>query len=294
MSHHPRWARGFFVVACLYKHGPILIRSARVSFTSARKGTSERDVHGELSSPEPGQVLGETSIRFPSVAPTPLFLTLAPTSMQTLARRRSIGVAPFLSLPVRCLQRVQTLATAARRLVDLERQLKLFHQQCPEQMWRNHARTPVPWERKRALLQPEWERRCARQVAGRTNNMLPEERVRWKKPIPPAALPLAPLLCSAAVVFHGGALATTVSTRTLHCRIVCMPPEALPNTQFVVRHHDAPYLQLGAFGSLGRRLSAHDAQNADSAHLVAPESHPPIYWQGYQCPFRISAWRLLE
>ena len=91
---------------CLHQNGSVHVSSVRVRFAGAREGTPERDVHGELSSPETGQVLCE-HLNAP-VTPTPMFmsrmntlnLTLAPASRQTLARTRSMGMARFLSLPV--------------------------------------------------------------------------------------------------------------------------------------------------------------------------------------------------
>ena len=96
------------------------------------------------------------------------------------------------------------------------------------------SRTPVPWERKRALLQ-----HCVRsRVATRL------------------------------VVCHEEARATKVSTRTPPCRVVWMPPTMACTTI------------SATWGVLSRTLgmaSAHDAQNADSAHLVADlRPNPPI------------------
>ena len=126
-------------------------------------------------------------MRLPSVAPTPmsmsrmnaLNLTLAPAFRQTLARTRSMGIACFLSLPV--------LGHAALSLPTASKGLwQLLH--LVSSIWRRNcilSNNNVPnrcegitysgavgaWASAAPALCPEWERRCARQVAERTDSI---------------------------------------------------------------------------------------------------------------------------
>ena len=141
-------------MACLSKHCPILVGSARVRFASARQGASECDIHRKLGSPEARQVLGENlnappiigsdpDVHVPQKCVEPDSRTCFSadsgqntfngccTFPQPACARTRCSVSPHW---------IQTtLAAAAPCLIDLERQLEPFQKHGPEQVRGNHV-----------------------------------------------------------------------------------------------------------------------------------------------------------